>query len=72
MTTQSWKDIPGGGLLDPGLADYMRNQQLMQVIGNIGRTMMLAGAGGDPEAKFMETVNGHLAEHGDELETKGE
>ena len=31
MTTQSWKDIPGGGLLDPGLADYMRNQHEMGV-----------------------------------------
>ena len=36
------------------------------------RDAMLERAGGDPEAMFMETVNGHLADHGDEPETKGE
>ncbi len=30
------------------------------------RDAMLERAGGDPTAKFMETVNGHLAEQGDE------
>ena len=36
------------------------------------RDRMLERAGGNTEAKFMETVNGHLAEHRDEPETKGE
>ena len=36
------------------------------------RDAMLERAGGDPEAMFMETVNGHLADHGDEPETKGD
>ncbi len=36
------------------------------------RDKVLERAGGDPEAKFMETVNGHLAEHGNEPETKGD
>ena len=36
------------------------------------RDAMLERAGGDPEVKFMETVNGHLAEQGNEPKTKGE
>ena len=36
------------------------------------RDQMLERAGGNTEAKFMETVNGHLAEHRKEPETKGE
>ncbi len=36
------------------------------------RDAMLERAGGDPEAKFMETVNGHLADNGAKTETKGE
>ncbi len=31
------------------------------------RDAMLERAGGDPEAMFMETVNGHLADHGDTI-----
>ena len=36
------------------------------------RDKMLERADGNPEAMFMETVNGHLAEHRNEPETKGE
>ena len=36
------------------------------------RDAMLERAGGNTEAKFMETVNGHLAEQSNKPETKGE
>ena len=36
------------------------------------RDKMLGRAGGNTEAKFMETVNGHLAEQSNKPETKGE
>ena len=36
------------------------------------RDEMLERAGGNTEANFMETVNGHLAEHRNEPEMKGE
>ncbi len=42
-------------------AEYLHVLSLAMI-----RDAMLERAGGDPEAMFMETVNGHLAEHGDE------
>ena len=46
---------------------YLRILGLMTI-----RDGMLERANGDTSAKFVECVNGHLAEHGDETETKGE
>ena len=48
-------------------AEYLHILSLAMI-----RDAMLKRAGGDPEAMFMETVNGHLAEQGDEPETEGE